>query len=85
MAVEDLVDDFWREALTSNLTGPQAQAKWTTFIYDLQAPLQTVGSPKSPPRHLLAHQLGRASRLFFAYSADGPVPPASRMINAQSK
>lgn len=37
MAVEDLVDDFWRDALTSNLNGSQAQAKWMDFVYDLQA------------------------------------------------
>lgn len=37
MAVEDLVDDFWRDALMSNLTGAQAQAKWIAFVSDLQA------------------------------------------------
>jgi hypothetical protein len=37
MAVEDLVDEFWREALMSNATGAQAQAKWNAFIYELQA------------------------------------------------
>jgi hypothetical protein len=37
MAIEDLVDDFWRESLTANLSGPQAQAKWTSFVTDLQA------------------------------------------------
>ncbi|MBI5260869.1 MAG: hypothetical protein HY852_03505 [Bradyrhizobium sp.] len=37
MAVEDLVDDFWREALSSNLDGPQAQAKWNAFILGLRA------------------------------------------------
>ncbi|EAQ35613.1 hypothetical protein NB311A_17594 [Nitrobacter sp. Nb-311A] len=45
MAIEDLVDDFWREALTANLTtGPQAQAKWVSFVYDLQA-LDKGGPP----------------------------------------
>jgi hypothetical protein len=36
MAVEDLVDDFWREALISNLDGPQAEAKWNAFLLGLQ-------------------------------------------------
>ena len=36
MAIEDLVDDFWREALISNLNGPQAQAKWNAFMLELQ-------------------------------------------------
>ena len=36
MAIEDLVDDFWREALAANLDGAQAQAKWMEFIYGLQ-------------------------------------------------
>jgi hypothetical protein len=36
MAVEDLVDDFWRDALRSNATGAQAQAKWNAFIYGLK-------------------------------------------------
>ena len=37
MAIEDLVDEFWRESLTANLDGPQAQAKWIEFIHGLQA------------------------------------------------
>lgn len=37
MAVEDLVDDFWRDALTANLSGEQAQAKWMAFVTDLHA------------------------------------------------
>ena len=36
MAIEDLVDDFWRDALRSNPNGPQAQAKWNTFILGLK-------------------------------------------------
>jgi hypothetical protein len=44
MAIEELVDDFWREALTSNLTALQAQAKWIAFVSDLQA--RTAGFPK---------------------------------------
>jgi hypothetical protein len=36
MAVEDLVDDFWRDALSANLDGPQAQAKWNAFILGLK-------------------------------------------------
>lgn len=36
MAIEDLVDDFWRESLAANLDGPQAQAKWMEFIHSLQ-------------------------------------------------
>jgi hypothetical protein len=37
MAIEDLVDEYWRDALISNATGPQAQAKWNAFVYELQA------------------------------------------------
>jgi hypothetical protein len=36
MSVEDLVDDYWRETLTANLNGPQAQAKYNDFIYGLR-------------------------------------------------
>ncbi|MET4490681.1 hypothetical protein [Bradyrhizobium sp. LA7.1] len=36
MAVEDLVDDFWRDALKSKLSGPQAEAKWNAFIHGLK-------------------------------------------------
>lgn len=36
MAVENLVDDFWREALIANATGPQAQGKWDAFIHGLK-------------------------------------------------
>jgi hypothetical protein len=36
MAIEDLVDDFWRDALISNLDGPQTQAKWNAFILGLK-------------------------------------------------
>ena len=36
MAIEDLVDDFWRDALTSNLDVPHAQAKWNAFLLGLQ-------------------------------------------------
>jgi hypothetical protein len=36
MAIEDLVDDFWRDALTTNLDGPQAQAKWNAFLLELK-------------------------------------------------
>ena len=36
MAIEDLVDDFWREALISNLDATQAQAKWNAFILGLR-------------------------------------------------
>jgi hypothetical protein len=36
MAIEDLVDDFWRDALISNLDGPQTQAKWNAFLLELQ-------------------------------------------------
>ena len=36
MAIEDLVDDFWRDALRSNPEGPQAQAKCNAFILDLR-------------------------------------------------
>ncbi|MGY3511697.1 hypothetical protein [Bradyrhizobium lupini] len=36
MAIEDLVDDFWRDALISKLSGPQAEAKWNAFIYGLK-------------------------------------------------
>lgn len=37
MAVEDLVDDFWRDALSSSLDGPQAQERWNAFILRLKA------------------------------------------------
>jgi hypothetical protein len=37
MAVEDLVEEFWRDALISNATGAQAQAKWNAFIHELKA------------------------------------------------
>ena len=36
MAVEDLVDDFWRDALRSKASGPQAEAKWNEFIHGLK-------------------------------------------------
>ena len=36
MAVEDLVDNFWRDALTLKLDGPQAEAKWNAFILGLK-------------------------------------------------
>jgi len=36
MAIEDLVDDFWRDALISNVSGPEAQAKWNAFISGLR-------------------------------------------------
>jgi len=36
MAIEDLVDDFWRDTLTSKLSGPQAEAKWNALIYGLK-------------------------------------------------
>jgi hypothetical protein len=36
MAIEDLVDDFWRDALISNLDVPQAQAKWNAFLLELK-------------------------------------------------
>lgn len=36
MSIEDLVDDFWRDALRSNATGAEAEAKWLAFIQGLQ-------------------------------------------------
>ena len=36
MAIEDLVDDFWRDALISDLDVPQAQAKWNAFLLELK-------------------------------------------------
>ncbi|KYH01704.1 hypothetical protein [Bradyrhizobium sp. DOA1] len=36
MAVEDLVDDFWRDALRSKVGGPEGQAKWNAFINGLK-------------------------------------------------
>jgi len=36
MAIEDLVEEFWREALISNLDSSQAQAKWNAFMLELQ-------------------------------------------------
>ncbi|WAB76716.1 hypothetical protein [Rhodopseudomonas palustris] len=36
MSIEDLVDDFWRDALRSNATGEEAQAKWLAFVQGLQ-------------------------------------------------
>jgi hypothetical protein len=35
MSVEDLVDDFWREALLAKLGGHEAQTKWNGFIAGL--------------------------------------------------
>lgn len=37
MAVEDLVDDFWKDVLGTNTTPEQAQAKWNAFVLALQA------------------------------------------------
>ncbi|MDO9297478.1 hypothetical protein [Bradyrhizobium sp.] len=36
MAVEDLVDDYWRDVLISKATGAQAQEKWNVFIHGLK-------------------------------------------------
>jgi hypothetical protein len=45
MAVEDLVDDFWREALILNLDGPQAEQSGTHSFSD-----SGIGSPVFPKR-----------------------------------
>ena len=57
MAVEDLVDDFWREALTANLSGPEAQAKWMSFVYDLHA--RVARFPKEVQDEILWRAIAR--------------------------
>jgi hypothetical protein len=44
MAVEDLVDEFWRNALRANPSGAQAQAKWITFIQELKDRVANFGN-----------------------------------------
>lgn len=57
MAVEDLVDDFWRDALISNATGPQTQAKWMAFVSDLQA--RVARFPKGAQDEVLLRAITR--------------------------
>lgn len=57
MAVEDLVDDFWREALSSNATGPEAEAKWNAFFLNLQA--RAIRFPKQAQDEVLWRAVAR--------------------------
>lgn len=85
MAVEDLVDDFWRDALRSNASGQQAQANWNAFIHGLKDRVARFPQEAQDEVFMRAarHNAGRiaiAQRSIDALRVELGLPPASNPL-----